>query len=68
MTRPVTFDEFGRTRPVDAMAVCQRCGGWITHGQAYMPRIPFRGSWRGFDHQYCPPRLVTTTTREDPRP
>ncbi|MGH3976996.1 MAG: hypothetical protein ACRDS9_27305 [Pseudonocardiaceae bacterium] len=52
------YDEFGRARPVEAFAKCQRCHRWITYGQAYMPRIPFRGSWRGFDHQFCPPRLV----------
>ena len=58
-----TYDQFGRTRPVNVFATCQRCHRPITYGQAYMPRIPFLGAWRGFDHQYCPPALVASNTR-----
>ena len=53
-----TYDEHGRTRPVDAIAWCQRCHQPIRYGQPYMPRIPMRGSWGGLDHAYCPPVLA----------
>jgi len=41
------------------IGLCQRCQLPIKFGEAFMPRIPFVAGWRGFDHQYCPPRLVS---------
>lgn len=47
-------------RPTDIIATCQTCDRPIRYGQPYMPRIPFLAGWRGFVHQFCPPRLVVT--------
>ena len=43
------------------VGVCQSCGNAIQWGQPYMPRIPFVAGWKGFSHQFCPPRLVVLT-------
>lgn len=44
---------------------CEWCDRPIRFGQPYMPRIPFIGSWGGFVHQYCPPRLVGALSERD---
>lgn len=44
------------------IGVCGRCLRRIQHGQAYCSMIPFRGSWGGFMHQYCPPTLRVVRT------
>lgn len=54
------------TPSVCRVGVCTRCGRDIDWGQPYMSAIPFVGSWGGFWHQYCPPRLVVTTTVTSP--
>lgn len=64
--RPKTYDEFGRTRPLDVIAQCKACRRWINYGQSY--RAIFRragGPPVGFEHEYCPPRLVTTSPAEE---
>jgi hypothetical protein len=48
-----------------AISVCGRCQRPIKWGRAYMPAIPFIGSWGGFWHQFCPPVLTTPPSPTD---
>lgn len=41
----------------EPIGTCEHCHEAIEHGQPYMGRIPFIGSWGGFVHRQCPPRL-----------
>lgn len=41
------------------IGLCQRCHEPIVSGQAFMPRIPFVAGWQGWDHQYCPLRVIS---------
>lgn len=50
----------GRSHQPDHIATCGNCHRPTRVGQPYATRIPFVGSWGGFVHQLCPPRLVVT--------
>jgi hypothetical protein len=55
------YDADGNERPPlpeGAWEWCRRCGKPLRTGQAYCSMIPFRGSWGGFMHRYCPPTLT----------
>lgn len=51
-------------RDFEAIGTCGKCQRPIRWGSAYMPAVPFVGSWGGFWHQYCPPRLIRTAPKE----
>ena len=51
-------------RDFEAIGTCGKCQRPIRWGSAYMPAIPFVGSWGGFWHQYCPPTLIRTAPKE----
>ena len=51
-------DDLQRARDLfEDIAECQHCHEPIPHGQPYMGRIPFVGSWGGFVHRHCRPQL-----------
>lgn len=56
------FDSDGNELPPlpdGAWTWCRRCGKPLFTGRdPYCSMIPFRGSWGGFMHQHCPPRLT----------
>lgn len=54
-----TYDQYGRTRPLDVFATCQRCHGPIKHDQR-STAVHCRGGGPvvGWTHQNCPPTLA----------
>ena len=66
MTRRATYDEFGRTRPLDVVAYCRSCGGPIKYDQPcdFVHRRA-GGPPIGMVHQYCPPALVASNANQE---